>query len=318
MDTTNDVNLIDYKSRDAWLSARGLGVGASESAALFGLSPWMSAFSLWAEKSGVAPREDSPGSEAMRWGVLLEAPIAEAYKQDSGRQLWTPPSPYCVAVDRALPFLRATPDRWIIEAEGHDGRGVLEIKNVDGSKSAAWDDGPPIHVQVQVQHQLAVTGFAWAAVAALIGGNRMKTWDVERNEDFITELRLKVAEFWEQVATKKAPSVDGSEATARALKALHPKDNGLEVKLPDEAAQWWSEIEAAKEEEKAAKARKTEAENKLRAAIGDNTFGALADGRRIVSRLTEVSGRTQVVEPYSFRALRIQETKPQTKKGKRT
>lgn len=309
----SDVQLIQYKSRDEWLAARNSGVGASESAALFGLSPWLSEFALWAEKSGAIPREDS-GSEAMRWGLLLEAPIATAYGDDTGRKLWTPPNPYCVAVDRAMEFLRATPDRWIIEAEGHDGRGVLEIKNVDGSKSGQWEEGPPIHVQVQVQHQLAVTGFTWAAVAALIGGNRLKTWDVERNEDFINELRAKVAEFWARVQAKEAPSADGSEATARAIKALHPRDNGQEVALPDEAAQWWAALEAAKEAEKAAKAAKTEAENKLRAAIGDNTFGALSDGRRIVARLTEVPGRTQVVEPYSFRALRI-EKKPKTKKG---
>jgi putative phage-type endonuclease len=311
----SDVNLIDYKSRESWLAARNLGIGASESAALFGLSPWISPFALWAEKTGLAPREDS-SSEAMRWGLLLEAPIAEAYRQDSGRQLWTPPSPFCVAVDRDLEVLRATPDRWIIEAEGHDGRGVLEIKNVDGSKASAWDDGPPIHVQVQVQHQLAVTGFRWAAVAALIGGNRLRTWDVERNDDFIAELRVKVAEFWARVTSKQAPDVDGSESTARALKALHPKDNGVEVALPEDASTWWAQFEQAKDDEKDAKERKVAAENKLRAAMADNTFGLLPDGRRISARTTEVAARTQVVDAYTFRALRIQETKPKTKKGK--
>lgn len=311
-----DVNLIKYDTREEWLAARNAGIGASESAALFGLSPWQSEFGLWAEKTGMAPREDF-STEAMRWGLLLETPIASEYGATTGRKLWTPPTPFCVAVDRDLDVLRATPDRWIIEADGHEGRGVLEIKNVDGTKSTQWEEGPPIHVQVQVQHQLAVTGFSWAAVAALIGGNRLKTWDIERNDDFIGELRIKVAEFWQRVRAKEAPTVDGSDATARALKALHPRDNGQEVKLPAEASQWWAELEAAKEDEKAAKARQTEARNKLCAAIGDNTFGVLADGRRIVARLTEVAGRTQVVEPYSFRALRIQETKPKTKKGQR-
>lgn len=310
----SDVQLIDYQTRDEWVAARSLGVGASESAALFGLSPWTSQFALWAEKSGMAPREDSP-SEAMRWGLRLEEPIAVAYKAESGRELWTPPSPFCVAVDRDLEVLRATPDRWIIAADGRDGRGVLEIKNVDGTKSGDWEDGPPIHVQVQVQHQLAVTGFRWAAVAALIGGNRMRTWDVERNEDFIVELRARVRDFWALVAAKVAPAVDGSEATARALKALHPRDNGQEVELPAEAVEWLADLEAAKASEKAAKERKQAAENQIRAALGDSTFGRLADGRKIVARVTEVAGRTQVVEPYSFRAIRVQEPKTSTKKG---
>src|SRR5512141_3142914 len=106
----SDVQLINYESRDKWLEARNLGIGASESAALFGLSPWMSPFSLWADKSGMAPREDS-GAEFLKWGLLLEKPIAEEYANQSKRVVWTPPSPWCVAVDRELECLRATPDR---------------------------------------------------------------------------------------------------------------------------------------------------------------------------------------------------------------
>lgn len=309
-----DVNLIKYDTREEWLKARVLGIGASESAALFGLSPWLSPFAIWADKTGMAPRESS-SSEVLRWGLLLEAPIAEAYAADSERKLWTPPSPWCVAVDHELPELRATPDRWIIEAKGRDSRGVLEIKNVDGTKADQWDDGPPMHVQVQVQHQLAVTGFTWAAVAALIGGNRMRTWDIERNEDFIGELRVKVADFWKLVQSRQMPEVDGTEATSVALKTLYPRDNGSEIELPADAVTWWSELAAAKEAEEAAKARKKAAENQIRAALGENTFGRMPDGRRIVARLTEVSGRTQVIEPYSYRAIRIQEAKQPTKKG---
>ena len=313
----DEVNLIKYDSRDAWIAARNEGIGASESAALFGLSPWQSEFGLWGEKTGLVPREDSK-AEVLRWGLLLERPIADAYAEDSKRPIWTPPSPWCVAVDRDLDVLRATPDRWILAADGKQGRGVLEIKNVDGSKSALWDDAPPVHVQVQVQHQLAVTGFAWAAVAALVGGNRLRTWDIERNEDFIAELRIKVRDFWARVQAKEAPTADGSDATAKALKALHPRDSGATVELPTEALEWWASIEAAKAMEKTAKETKQTAENKLRAAIGDATFGVLPDGQRITARITECPGRTQVVEPYSFRALRLEKAKKETtSKGKK-
>ena len=315
MNEHEQVNLVKYPTREEWLADRVRGIGASESAALFGLSPYLSPFALWAEKTGMVPREDSH-AEVLRWGLLLEAPIARAYADDTRREIWEPPTPWCVAVDRDLEVLRATPDRWILQADGRDSPGVLEIKNVDSSKSDLWSEMPPIHVQIQVQHQLAVTGFGWGAVAALIGGNRMRTWDVERNEDFIAELRAKVAEFWSMVASKQAPTVDGSESTAKALKALHPKDNGETVELGAEAVQWIASLQAAKELKKTAEADATAAENKIREAIGDATFGALPDGRRISLHTTEIAARTQQVAAYSYRAIRIQEPKTKTKKGK--
>ena len=94
MDTTNDVNLIDYKSRDAWLSARGLGIGASESAALFGLAPEgrESEYSLWAKKAGLVEPDQLDG-EWLEWGQILEQPIADRYAKRTGHVLWTPPTP---------------------------------------------------------------------------------------------------------------------------------------------------------------------------------------------------------------------------------
>jgi putative phage-type endonuclease len=311
----SDVNLINYESREDWLAARNLGIGASESAALFGLSPWLSPFALWADKTGMAPRENST-AEHLRWGLLLEKPIAEAYAMDSKRTVWEPPSPWCVAVDRELECLRATPDRWIVEADGKDGRGVLEIKNVDGSKSSLWDEMPPLHVQIQVQHQLAVTGFRWGTIAALIGGNRLRTWDIDRNDDMIAELRIRVAEFWRMVQSKTAPEADGSEATAKALKALYPLDNGEAVVLPPESIEWYAAFEKAKADEKLAKEEKIAAENRIKTAIGPATFGVLPSGQRLTLRTTSVEGRTQVVEPYTFRTIRLEkETKTKPRKG---
>ena len=49
---TDALQLTDYGTRDKWLAARMNGVGASESAALFGVSPWHTPLSLWAEKTG--------------------------------------------------------------------------------------------------------------------------------------------------------------------------------------------------------------------------------------------------------------------------
>ena len=76
----------------------------------------------------------------------------------------------------SLDGLGATLDRIIAAPgpndEGVAGPGVLELKNVDWiAHRAQWGTEPPAHILVQLQAQLAATGFGWGAVAALVGGN---------------------------------------------------------------------------------------------------------------------------------------------------
>ncbi len=304
----SDVNLIKYETRDEWLAARTTSIGASESAALFGLAPdgRESEFSLWAKKAGLVEPEQLD-SEWLEWGQILEQPIAERYAKRTGCKLWAPPTPWCVAVHPRLPFMTATVDRWIIEAPGREDRGDLEIKNV-GAFNADWREEIPLYIQAQVQHQLAVTGFKWGVVAALIGGNKMETIEIERNPKFIDELEAKAVEFWDRVQRRESPPVDGKAATSRTLKLLHPDDNGATVALDSEISSWVNRLAKAKEDEKAAKAEKEEAENHIKATLGPNTFGTLPDGRIVSLKTQERAGYT--VDPCKFRTLRT------SKKGK--
>ena len=314
----NDVQLIKYETREDWLAARNLSVGASESAAIFGLAPEgrESEYSLWAHKAGLVPAPPVSG-EWIEWGNLLEEPIAQRYAQTSGDLLWKPPTPFCVIKHPRLPFMTATIDRWILQSSKHQGeRGDLEIKNV-GAFSPDWkEDGEtvvPLHIHAQVQHQLACTGFAFAVVAALIGGNRLETFEIERDEDFITELEARLSEFWQRVQTKTPPPVDGKPATLRALKALHPDDNGKTIELDKEIAGWVARAERAKADKKAAEVAEKEAENHIKAVLGPNTFGTLPDGRSVSYKTQERDGYT--VQPTKFRTLKIHAANA-AKKGK--
>ena len=312
-----DIELINYETKDKWLAARESTLGASESAAILGLAPdgRESEFSLWAKKTGLVPVEELDG-EWLELGQILEGPIADLYARRTRNVLWAPPSSFCVAVHPRFPFLTATVDRWIIEATGHEDRGDLEIKNV-GAFNSDWRDGKdislPLYVQAQVQHQLAVTGFGWAVVAALIGGNSLKTIEVARNQEFIDELEAKAVEFWDRVQRKEAPAIDGSVASNNAVKVLHMDDSGETVDLDEDTRSLADGWEEAKEDEKTAKAHALEADNKLRAMLGKATFGKLPDGRIVSLKTTERKGYTSVVEPTKFRTLKIIEPK-----GKKT
>lgn len=305
-------HLTDYKNREAWLAARGEFIGASEVAALFGLLPksWGSMYSIWCEKTGISPPVEFTG-EWLEWGQLLEEPIARKYEMVTGRTLWNGGGPYCVAQHPTLPMLRCTPDRFVISApdKSSEHPGVLQIKNAAWFKEDDWDEGPPPYIQIQVQSEMACTGAEWASTAVLIGGNKFRYVDVERNPNVIGEIEEQVAYFWRTyVETRIAPDIDGSEATESILKRLHPKDDGSTVVLDDEAIalvdQWRSAAAEMLESGKASAAVKKEAENRLRAAIGSATFGKLPDGRTLSLKTTTRSAYS--VEENTYRQLRLE------------
>ncbi|HVZ88051.1 MAG TPA: YqaJ viral recombinase family protein [Polyangia bacterium] len=298
----SDIALLDYGSRDAWLAARNTGVGASESAALFGLSPWDTAFSLWTKKTGRVEPDEIEG-EWVAWGNLLEEPIARRYEQKTGRRLWQG-GPYCVAQHPEIPFMRATPDRFVIDAPDRRGDGLLQIKNTNAFKGHDWDDGVPDYIQVQVQHEMACTGRAWASVAVLIGGAEFRSFDIERDESFIGELEEQVRGFWVYVERDEPPPIDGSIRTLEAIKKLHPKDSGATVPLPPEATDWWEELASIRAMEARIRKAKPAVEAKLFGAIGDATYGTLPDGRVLSLKTTSRDGYE--VQPTTYRSLRLE------------
>jgi putative phage-type endonuclease len=315
-------SVIDYQNREAWLAARRRGVGASESAALFGLSPFHSRFSLWLNKTGRVAEWQPEGEEAERleWGQVLEGPIADMHAKRTGRKLWHF-SPFCIAESPDYPAAFATPDRFIIEAPDRPGaEGVLEVKNTANTwHPDSWADGVPAYVQVQVQQQLAVTGRDFATVTALANGNRLLTWDIDRNEEFIAELKVQVEIFWESVLADKQPPPDVHPRTLAALKRLHPLDNGETIDLPPDASAIWDELCALKGVIKSAEARKDAAETQLRALLGPYTYGALGDGRTLSFKTVSNAGGTRVIEPYTYRTLRLMKATAlgaATKKGR--
>jgi len=286
-------------TREQWLQERKSCIGASESPSVLGINPWKSAFQLWAEKTGFAEPDDLSGSEPVEFGLRLERPIAEAFADRTGRRVELWPA-FSLVRDPERPYVSCTPDA-VQECERR-GEGLVQIKTTSAFNASDWVDGPPLYYQVQVQQELHVTGYAWGTLVVLIGGQKLRWFDVERNDRFIAALLPKLDEFWRMVQEQIPPEVDGSAATARVLAKLHPDDDGSEVALPAEALAWTEEIEAAKAQIATAEAMKVAAENKLKAAIGSATFGLLPDGGLWSWKTQDRKGF--YVEPTSFRVLR--------------
>lgn len=282
------------------IAERRLRLGASEFASALDVDPYRSGFTLFCEKTGAIEPDDLSEVEHVQWGVNLEQPILSEFAKRTGRVVRFWPQDQFERHDE-YSFLSCTPDAFQADAT-RSLEGVAQVKNTGEYSRKLWADGPPLHVQVQVQGEMLVTGATWGSIIVLIGGNKLRYFDVDRNDSFIGAMVPRLTEFWDRVQSGNPPSPDGSAATARALAKLYPGDNGGEINLPPESAAWDQELAAVKVQLKELSAREQALKNQIAAAIGDNTLGVLPDGSAFSYKLQQRA--EYMVKPTSFRVLR--------------
>lgn len=214
-------------SRDEWLEVRKHGIGSSDAAAAVGLNPYKSQLELWMEKTGRdadLPKPDPTDTTApVYWGTLLEPIVAASYTQQTGRKVR---KVNAVLQHPDRPWMLANIDREVV---GVSDVQILECKTAGEFGARHWRDGVPEYVQLQVQHQLAVTGKQAADVAVLLCGQQLKVHRIERDDELIAKLMLLQERFWHYVTTDTQPPVDGSDSAATALQYLYPRDSGQEL-----------------------------------------------------------------------------------------
>lgn len=297
---------VNATTREEWLRRRSSFVGGSEVAALFGLSPRKSAFALWAEKSGYVMPPDLSNDPFVKRGRRLEQFVADDYAESAGHDVVNL-GEFATFVDEQEPHLAATLDRRIDNA-GERGHGALECKTAHAFLAHAWDDGAPLPYQLQLQAQLACTGWSWGVLACLIAGDDFRYYEYERHDALIAVMREKVAAFWKCVESGSPPEPDAHQSTREALKDMFPEAVFDEVELPSEASILDLTLQQAKAEIKHWSEIKDAAENRIRYLIGHHESGRIA-GTDIVYRAKEVKRAGFTVAPSSYRELRRKEPK---------
>lgn len=225
---SGSVQSIIPRNETHWLELRAQDITSTESPALFGLSPYSTAFELWHRKrnSLVVKIEEN---ERMKWGKRLQDSIATGIAQDMG---WT--------IRPMIEYLRDPQERLGSSfdfAIGDDG--LLEVKNVD---SLAYRDGwiedgesveAPPHIEVQVQHQLAVSGRKYAYIGALVGGNTIVLIKREPDPNVISLLKSKVSDFWKSIKSNTPPT-PVFERDAKFISSLYSNAEAGKVVIADE------------------------------------------------------------------------------------
>jgi putative phage-type endonuclease len=204
--------ITKIEHEECWHTLRQKHVGASEIAALFNASPYLTAYELYHAKRGELKIS---GENALTiLGQKMEPIIADLINNETKWELKKSVHYY---THNKLKFLGCTPDYYITKSER--GEGLLEIKNVQRYSKGWSDDIAPLHVEWQVQHQLLVVNSAreaaglnkldYCAIGSMHAGdpNDISIMIRRNNVDAQNAILERGAKFWDAVKRGSEPRV---------------------------------------------------------------------------------------------------------------
>ena len=219
---------IKPENHEHWLELRSADLTSTEAPVLYNLSPYQTLFELWHRKKNkdiVAIEQ----TDRMKWGSRLEGVIAEGVAADQG---WS--------VKAFKDYMRVPELRIGSSFDYMIGTdGLLEIKNVsEMAFRSSWsgdDDNleAPPHIEMQVQHQLLVSGMSYAYICALVGGNTVKLIKREPQPEIHKSIIKKASQFWSSIESNTAPAPN-FEKDAEFIRQLYSHaEPGLIIEEPD-------------------------------------------------------------------------------------
>lgn len=293
---------IKPTSDEHWHVLRHGVVTSTEVSALFGLSPYLTAFELWHRKRAAEPTVFE-SNERMEYGKLFEPVIAEMAARKRG---WLVVPLKDFAVDRehrigaSFDFCTHDPETAITR--------IVECKNVDGLVfKRGWEETEygleaPAHIEMQVQHQMLVSGAKDATIAAVVGGNRLFTLDRTADAGVHEAIIQRVDEFWRSVNNAIAPQPDYAKDAEFIASLYQYAEPGKVIQGTDEVAEACAAYVKAAAWAKNAEEVKSAERARILTLIGD-AERVMLPGYNLSAGV--VSRGEYVVKATSYRNLRI-------------
>lgn len=251
--------------------------GASEAAALCGLSNYLSTYELYLRKRGliVEPEE----TEAMAFGKALESAILTEYARRNGYSLlpggmWLHPKyPFISATPDAMACRSNTEEAWPVDAKN---TGVQRFKADFGEEGT---DDLPMDILMQAQQQMLVMGTPMQETPVLVGGNRLKVFRVQRNEDLCNGIIEAAVEMYDRLKRCDPPDPDFSHpgGLVGVMKKAFKLDPSESVFFGEDMEHKWAEYQRKGEEIKELEAERDEIKAEVLHRMGDAGVARFAD-----------------------------------------
>lgn len=287
MSTGLEQRTTHYATKEDWLADRCNWIGASEIAAVLGLSEYASSpAQVWLRK--VKPDDADPlTGEFIDWGHRAEGMILSRWAEDHPellvcRDMGTVAHPL-------FPLIRGTPDAVASSVNGLacgvDAKNLgVHAKHKLGEPGT--DELPTDYViQGLIYCELYDVPIWYFAV--LVGGQEYSEYFVERDPATAFRLMGRAVAWWEDyVVTKTCPPLGGSPADENAAKSIWPRVERDEIPATQRAVELARVAKAAAALKKAAEEDEREAKNGLRQLCGE------AEGITGVCTWRQSKGRT--------------------------
>ena len=262
------------ESREKWLELRANDITSTEIAALFDCSPFeeMTRFGLWHRKRNKEVVSIDQ-NERMKWGTRLESAIANGVAEDLGYTAKR------IDYYQRIPELRIGSSFDYMLMSGDQELSLLECKNVDWRRfKDGWiildddDIEAPPHIELQVQHQLLVSGMEKAVIGVLVGGNAAKPIHRVAMPYVQEQIIRRVAGFWESIERGIEPTPDFTKDADLISRLNQYAEPGKVLQVGDSAeyAELANEYNAAMAMSKHAEMKKKEIKAKLFTLAGDH------------------------------------------------
>jgi len=181
---------------DAWLKFRKSGIGASDIAAIIGISPFKKAIDVYNEKLDLAPPQFI--SNAMLRGTVYEGEARDKHNKVNNRNF----QPIVVQHDEFDYFYAS------LDGFDEDTQEILEIKTPTNRELLKWTAQGYMrdYYMVQVQWQLFITGAKIAIFAAYWPeSEEMYEIIIDRDDEHIERLKEAAVDFWVQLSSRIEP-----------------------------------------------------------------------------------------------------------------
>lgn len=298
---------------------RATHIGGSEIACLFGCG-YQTELELWLTKAEQLEKPVLEG-EHIEAGIFLEDGIA---RWAAWRHNWNIRRVNRYIEHRTVKGWGASLDYEIV---GHEaGAAPLEIKNVnwfaarEGWELTVGEEEAPLHIELQLQHQIGATGRKWGAIAAN-ANNKLMTLVREPHQRTIDAIGEKIEKFWDSIARGVAPEPNPARDLA-TLKRLYPEavvGKTLDLAGDADFLKLVARLQQGRQMEKEGKALINEASCLIFARIGDAEAALIGDidgvPRVLTAKTTFRKG--YVVDDTTFRALRIVKAKEEKKPSRK-
>jgi len=218
-------------------------MSASKIAAVVGLSPYESRFSLWHRMAGLT--DGQPENDEMREGHYLEPAIAAWFADQHPTWRVETTGTWIAADDDSM---AASPDRLVIREDGTATLLQAKKHNHSWEWGEPGSDVMPPGIRAQVVWEMHVTGArdCWVGVHLPFSG--FQQHHITYDADEAVDLQQRAAVFMASLPTganPERPNLDDHAATFEAVKQLHPEIDPVDVEITAELADRYVTAKAA-------------------------------------------------------------------------